>query len=161
MGIIATVGVATNRSFERPDWRVVARVLGPRPAAGSPDRAVLIQHYRTLLPLSLYMPQLHFWPHHNRAITVRELDVVAIGAPRVHLCWWGAACNLCPTRVQASYPVRGFRVVSVQRALQFTVVRMVSDRPVRLTPKLVAPALTATRMRTDELLVQLAVRQPR
>jgi len=158
IGVVAAVGVATDRSFERPDWRVVARALGARPAAGSAPRAILVQHYKTLLPLSLYMPQLKFWPHHNKAIPVRELDVVAISAPRVHLCWWGGACNLSPTRLQAQYAVPGFRMVAVRRVLQFSVMRLVADKPVRLTPKLVAPALTATRMRADELLVQLPPR---
>jgi mannosyltransferase len=53
-GIAAAVGVATERQLERPDWRAVAGVLAPAPAGG---RAILIQHYRDRLPLSLYTPR--------------------------------------------------------------------------------------------------------
>jgi hypothetical protein len=85
---------------------------------------------------------------------VSELDIVAIGAPRVRLCWWGAACNLAPTRLQDSYPVPGFHVVWRRRALQFTVLRLVSSTPVALTPRAVSEALTLTTLRRDELLIQ-------
>jgi mannosyltransferase len=154
IGIVATVGVATNRNFQRPDWRVVARVLGPRPAPGAPGRAILVQHYKTLLPLSLYEPQLKFWPHGNRAIAVSELDVVSFTAPRVHLCWWGAACNLSPSGIQSSYPIAGFRIAWTRSALQFTVMRLVAARPVLLTPGKVRSVLSATSPAKDELLVQ-------
>ncbi len=157
VGVIAAVGVATNRAFQRPDWRAVARVLGPRPAPGAPARAILVQHYKTLLPLSLYEPQLKFWPHGNRAVSVGELDVIAISAPRVHLCWWGAACNVSPTQIQSSYPIPGFTVASEQRTLQFTVMRLVASRQVALTPAKVRAALTMTSLRKDELLVQRPV----
>ena len=154
VGIVATVGVATNRDFQRPDWRAVARVLGPRPAPGVAARAILVQHFRTLLPLSLYEQRLKFWPHGNRAIAVKELDVVSFTAPRVHLCWWGAACNLSTSGIQSSYPIAGFHVVWTRAALQFTVMRLASTRPVLLTPGKVRSVLSATSPAKDELLVQ-------
>ena len=46
------------------------------------------------------------------------------------------------------------REVWRRHALQFTVVRLVSDRPLRLTPHEVAHALKTTRYVNDELLVQ-------
>ena len=56
IGVTAAVGVAAERNLQRPDWRYVARALGPAPARpGIAGRAILIQHYRTLLPLSLYL----------------------------------------------------------------------------------------------------------
>ncbi len=151
-GVVAAVGVATNRSFQRPDWRAVAKVLGSRPPAGSPGRAVLIQHYRDLLPLSLNMPGLRFMG--PRGARVSQLDVISISAPRVPLCWWGAACNLSPTPMQRSYPIRGFHVVWRRRALQFTILALDASKPVHLTPRAVSRALTSTSLRRDDLLVQ-------
>lgn len=158
IGIVAAIGVARDRGFQRPDWRGVARVLGARPAPGVGTRAILIQHYHYLLPLSLYVHGLKAWPHHGHtpygAVRVKELDIVAISAPRVALCWWGAACNMSASPMQRSYPVRGFHQEWVRKAYQFTVMRLVSPTPVALTPQMVSRALTATRLRGDELLMQ-------
>jgi len=152
IGVAAAVGVATNYKFQRPNWRVVAQELGPRPTAGS-DRLILIQHYRTLLPLSLYLPHLHFVPGRGVA-GVRELDVVAFSSPQQPLCWWGAACNLIPSRMQASYHVPGFHPLWLRRVRQFTIMRLVSDRPRHVTPASVSRALHTTSLPRDELLSQ-------
>ncbi len=155
IGVITAGAVAFDRSLQRPDWRVVAGALGPHPPAGG--RAILVQHYRDLLPLSLYEPGLRFWPgrRSGSAIRVRELDVVSFSSPvSAGFCWWGSACNLWGSEVQASYPVPGFHAVSSRHAQQFTVVRMVSSHPVRLTPTAVSTVLTTTNFRNDELLIQ-------
>ena len=168
IGVVTALGVAFDRNLQRPDWRVVARVLGTRQApavaggaaapavtrgAAAPERAILIQHYRDLLPLSLYVPGLHFMG--RGGATVSELDVVSFTSPAsAGFCWWGSACNLWPSRAQASYPVAGFHEVSRRRELQFTVVRLVASHPVRLTPAEVSRALTATRLANDGLIVQ-------
>ena len=160
-GVVAAVGVMSDRNLQRPDWRGPARALGPRPAAGAgagagtgtgAGRAILVQHYRELLPLSLYLPGLESFPH--RGSRVSELDVISIAAPRVRLCWWGAACNLTGSHMQSAYPIPGFRLVSRTRAFQFTVLRMVAATPVRLTSQIVSRALTTTSLRRDELLLQ-------
>jgi hypothetical protein len=155
-GIVAAVGVSMNRNLERPDWRVVARILGARPvatAAGASARAIFVQHYRELLPLSLYLPGLKAVKH--GAVTVSEIDVVSFTSPPSNdFCWWGSACNLWPSVAQRTYPIRGFRELWRRRALQFTVVRLVSSRPVSLTPHAMARALKTTRYVNDELLVQ-------
>jgi len=150
-GLIAAVGVATESKFQRPDWRVVARALGPAPAGGV-TRAILVQHYRDLLPLSLYEPGLRFMLRGQAS--VRELDVVAIDAPRVRLCWYGAACNLSGSRMQSAYPIPGFRELWRRRANQFTIMRLVADKPVLITRRDVAQALRATTLGRDELLLQ-------
>jgi mannosyltransferase len=152
-GIVAAVGVATNRDFQRPDWRAVAHVLGSRPASGAPARAILVQRYRELLPLSLYLPGLKAWPG-RRPIAVKELDVVSMSTPSVPLCWWGAACNLIPSRMQASYPIAGFHELWRRRTGDFRILRLVSSTPVVLTPPIVSRVLTTTTMRHDELLIQ-------
>jgi 4-amino-4-deoxy-L-arabinose transferase-like glycosyltransferase len=151
VGVVAAVGVAGDRSLQRPDWRAAARALGPRPSAAG--RMILIQEYRTLLPLSLYLKGLHFW-RRQPFETVGEFDVIAVRAPRVKLCWWGAACNLTPSPAQPVYPIPGFVEVSRRRAYQFTVVRMLARHPVTLTRATVASALTATKLSHDGLIVQ-------
>lgn len=150
IGITATVGVAANRTLQRPDWRYVARALGPSEAAG---RAILIQHYRTLLPLSLYLPGLHLLG--RRGARVDQLDVIAMSSPQQPLCWWGAACNLIPSRMQRRYAIRGFRAEWTRRVLQFQIQQLVARRPVMLTPGDVSRALRSTRLRRDVLEYQL------
>jgi mannosyltransferase len=154
VGVIATIGIASDRSYQRPDWRGVARLLGARPPAGSPGRAILIQHYRDLLPLSLYLPGLKFLRAGGARVT--ELDIVSFTSPpSAGFCWWGSACNLWPSRMQASYPIAGLRPVWRRRVYQFTVLHMVaSGAPVTLTASSVAPALRTTTLREDDLLVQ-------
>jgi mannosyltransferase len=152
MGVTTALGVAFDRNYERPDWRVVARALGTDAPAGG--RAILVQHYRDLLPLSLYVPGLKFW-RGDVATRVSEFDVVSFTSPAsAGFCWWGSACNLWPSRAQSAYPIAGFREVSEQHVLQFTVIRMVASRPVSVTPAEVARALTATHLVNDELILQ-------
>ncbi len=152
MGVTTALGVAFDRNYERPDWRVVARALGTHAPAGG--RAILVQHYRDLLPLSLYLPGLKFW-RSDAPMRVREFDVVSFTSPAsAGFCWWGSACNLWPSRAQSAYPIAGFREVSEQHVLQFTVIRMVASRPVSVTPAQVARALTATHLSGDELILQ-------
>jgi hypothetical protein len=154
IGVFAVGAVAFDRNLQRPDWRGVARVLGPRPTV-SGGRVILVLHYRTLLPLSLYMPGLKFWRGHNPPpVSTRELDIVSIAAPRVRLCWWGSACNLTPGTMQSSYPLHGFRELWVRHVYQFTIMRLVAPRPVTLTQQEISSALTTTFLRRDELLLQ-------
>ena len=80
--------------------------------------------------------------------------MVAISAPRVRLCWWGAACNLNPSPLQSSYRIPGFHVAWVRHAFQFSIIRLVAPRPVVVSPAMVAQALTGTTLRADNLLVQ-------
>ncbi len=158
IGAGSAIAIANNRDFQRPDWRGVARLLGTHPPAraptGSPGRAILIQHYRDLLPLSLYLPGLTFM--HGSGAPVSELDVVSFTSPpSAGFCWWGSACNLWPSKMQATYPIPGFRVSWRRRSYQFTVLHMVATGgPVRLTPASVSRALRATTLRQDDLLLQ-------
>jgi hypothetical protein len=151
IGIVAAVGVARDRNLQRPDWRGVAHVLG-RPATGS--RLILLQHYRDLLPLSLYVPHLKFMRSHGERVS--ELDVISFTSPpSAGFCWWGSACNLWPSRLQPSYAISGFSVVSRTRVNQFTVLRLLSPRgPVFVSALAVAGSLQTTRFRNDALLIQ-------
>jgi uncharacterized membrane protein len=152
IGITAAIGVAADHNLQRPDWRTVARALGTEPPAGSPGRAILIQHYLTLLPLSLYLPRLHAL--HRGGVDVNQLDVISFRSPRESFCWWGAACNLTPSEMQSSYPILGFRIVSRRQVEQFTILELASRAPVRLTRAAVSAALVTTRLHRDELLIQ-------
>ena len=149
-GVVSAVGVAVNRSLERPDWRPLARALGPAPA--HVGRAILIQHYKVLLPLSLYEPRLRFMP--GGGALVDELDVISIRSPQENACWWGAACNLIPSQLQPSYQVPGFRAVGEQHILQFTLLRLRAARPVHLTREMVSRALRTTELRGDGLILE-------
>ena len=115
---------------------------------------ILVQHYRDLLPLSLYLPGLRFM--RGRGAAVSELDVITFTSPpSAGFCWWGSACNLWPSRLQASYAIPGFSVVSRSRVEQFTVLRMTTGgRPVFVSAGAVARALRTTRFQNDELLLQ-------
>lgn len=100
------------------------------------------------------MPGLKHWPG-NASVQVRELDVVSfISPPSTGLCWWGAACNLWPSRMQSSYPVAGFHPVLQRGALQFTILRLRSTTGAPLTPAAVARVLSTTNFRDDKLLIQ-------
>jgi 4-amino-4-deoxy-L-arabinose transferase-like glycosyltransferase len=153
IGVTGAAAVQRNRDYQRPDWRGVARLLGSRPAPGSGARVILVQHYRDLLPLSLDLPGLRFLP--ARGALVGELDVVSFTSPPSGgFCWWGSACNLWPSALQAAYPVAGFRAVSRRHFHQFTVLRMVSTPPLPVTRQEVAQVLRTTRLQNDGLLVQ-------
>jgi mannosyltransferase len=152
IGLTAAIGVATDYSLQRPDWRVVARTLGPGPPPGS-TRLILIQHYRTLLPLSLYLHGLRFL-RGPAASGVRELDVIAISSPQQPLCWWGAACNLIPSQLQSRYDVPGFSRLWVRSVRQFTIMRLVAARAERVTVGEVSRTLHTTTLAHDELLIQ-------
>ncbi len=153
IGVVGAVGVHADRAYQRPDWRGVARVLGIRPSAGTGARVILVQHYRDLLPLSLYFPGLRFI--RGRGATVRELDVVSFTSPPSGgFCWWGSACNLWPSRIQAGYQIQGFHELWRRQIYQFTVLRMVAASPTRVAPAEISSALHTTRLANDELLVQ-------
>ncbi len=50
--------------------------------------------------------------------------------------------------------MRGMHVLWRRRVRQFTILRLVSDRPVLLTRAAVSSVLRTTRLRRDELLLQ-------
>jgi 4-amino-4-deoxy-L-arabinose transferase-like glycosyltransferase len=151
IGVATAVGVALDRHYERPDWRSVAALLGHRPAGG--PRAIFVQHYRDLLPLSLYLPRLRWMP--KRGAKVSEVDVVTFSSPpSAGFCWWGSACNVWPSQMQARYSLAGFHAVWRRQVLQFTVLRLVSASPRPVSGRELRPVLTATRYRNDELLYQ-------
>jgi 4-amino-4-deoxy-L-arabinose transferase-like glycosyltransferase len=153
IGVFATVGIATERSMQRPDWRYVARALAPATpmVPGGPGRAILVQHYTYLLPLSVYLPRLRVLHVPER---VDQIDVISVVSPSQPLCWWGAACNLIPSAMQRRYDIAGFHVVSRRHVLQWTILTLRARHPVLVSRPDVARALHSTSLRRDELIYQ-------
>ena len=168
IGVAVVIDVDTNTNLQRPDWRVVARALGPAgagPIPGKPGwysypppafgsgRIVLIQHYRDLLPLSLYEHGL--MAMHGRRAFVSQIDVVSFTDPKTPgFCWWGSACNLWPSVAQTSWSIPGFHVDSIAHVNQFTVVRLGAASPLWVTRAELRAALTETRLPNDDPLFQ-------
>jgi mannosyltransferase len=153
VGLVAAIGVAVDQDLQRPDWRAVARAIGTqRPALA--ERAIVLQHENELLPLGLDMPGLRFFDRRRGAL-VSELDVIA--AKRTHgwFCWWGSACNLAPTPLDTAVHIRGFHPFGpVLQVGKFSILRLRSVRPVRLTAREISRGLTKTGLYSDGLLIQ-------
>jgi uncharacterized membrane protein len=66
------IDVQTHPNLERPDWRNVARALGP---AREP-RAVLAADGTTADPLKIYLPGVSWVQPHSRRVLLSEIDVV-------------------------------------------------------------------------------------
>ncbi len=151
LGVVATVSVATDDVLQRPDWPAVAGALGPWPRAGQPaDATRLLVFQRNVWLASLtqaYMTRTHKLSH-GKPHNVTEIDIVANSSPsgsNEHwLCWWGAGCNLYPSRLQPSYAIPGFHAISTIHVKQFTILRLVSDRPRRVYQNEFKTALSAT-----------------
>jgi hypothetical protein len=154
LGATATVSVATDAGLQRPDWPAVVRTLGPWPAAHEPPgttRLLLFQRNPWLESLThVYMTDTRSVARRKQVLAVGEIDVIANssppGADKHWLCWWGAGCNLYPSRLQAGYAIPGFHAVSRVRVKQFTILKLVADRPRRVTRGELGRALTATRL---------------
>jgi mannosyltransferase len=68
----ATLQVQTHPALERPDWRNVARALGPTDA----PRAVYVADGTTADPLKIYMPRVDWVQPQGRIVKIDEIDVV-------------------------------------------------------------------------------------
>jgi mannosyltransferase len=161
VGVTATVSVATDATLQRPDWPAVVRALGPWPRAGQPagaTRLLVFQRNVWLESLThVYMTHTR-WLAHDKPHDVSEIDVIANSSPpgsnKHWLCWWGAGCNLYPSRLQASYAIPGFHAVSTTRVNQFTILRLASDRPRRVHQGQIKSAMRRARSPHYGLLIQ-------
>lgn len=133
IGITAVISVDTTYAFQRPDWRLVANVLGPWPARGdspSDGRIIVIQDNPGPLPLGLYLKGLRFIKtptlHH-----IVEIDFIAAEtqAGLGGFCWWGSECNLVPSRLNRRYVIPGFHIVARRRVRYFHILVMRASRP--------------------------------
>jgi mannosyltransferase len=153
VGLVAAIGVAVDSTLQRPDWRGVAHAIGSRPPTGA-GRAILIEDYIFLMPLAIDVPGLRFVK--SRGARVNELDVIAIKAPpNSWFCWWGSECNLIRSPLDTSIHVSGFhRYGPVLRVGQFSILRLRSSVPIRLTPRALSRGLTKSALRNDSFTVQ-------
>jgi mannosyltransferase len=139
VGLTAVAAVAAEPRLQRPDWRAVARAIGP-----GPTRAVLIVNGCESLPLSLYLSGLRSIP--TGGATVNEVDVIRASHQSswyvVLSSGWYVVCR--PSEAHpAPLPSRlgGFRAAgSPMRVNQFSIQRLRSARPLHLTPQTFARA---------------------
>jgi 4-amino-4-deoxy-L-arabinose transferase-like glycosyltransferase len=68
----AAVRVQSRPYLERPNWRAVARALGP----ATVSRVVLASNGTTADPLKIYLPGVDWTEPPGRVLTIREVDVV-------------------------------------------------------------------------------------
>ena len=68
----ATVQVQTHGYYQRPDWRSVARALGP----ATVPRAIIAANGFTADPLKIYLPRVNWVQPQSTRILVGEIDVV-------------------------------------------------------------------------------------
>jgi mannosyltransferase len=69
---VAAIVVQTHPYLQRPQWRNVARVLGPAPV----PRAILVADGTTADPLKIYLPNVTWVQPHARSVLIGEIDVV-------------------------------------------------------------------------------------
>ncbi|HET9093856.1 MAG TPA: hypothetical protein VFN36_02125, partial [Solirubrobacteraceae bacterium] len=137
IGLTAVVSVDTDFRFQRPNWQLVARALGPWPAPGQgpmDGRIVVVQDNPGIMPLGLYLRDLHYISQATLP-QVTEIDVIA-ALPHHHLggfCWWGSECNLVPSRLRRRYAIPGFHLVGRSRVRDFGILRLRSARPRAVT----------------------------
>jgi mannosyltransferase len=126
--VFAQVKISSNSQYQRPDWRGVARALGPAPRSG---RAIVAYDGELAAgPLATYLPRVA-WTQAAGASPVSEIDVVGRA--------WQAVGNPLPS---------GMRVIGVKVVEDFRVARFALATPRRLSqpqvdaqaPSLLGPA---------------------
>ncbi|MGH2859032.1 MAG: glycosyltransferase family 39 protein, partial [Solirubrobacteraceae bacterium] len=131
-GVLAAVSLAvvvlvdTEPRYQRADWRDAAAALGSPPGV----RAMVVTPGSGLIPLQAYLPHLGAL---TRPVSVRELDVIALGAQST------GAGIAAPPRGPAPVPPP-FHLVRDVRGDTFTALRYMSASPVTVTPATVAAA---------------------
>ncbi len=133
IGLTAAVSVATTYAFQRPNWQLLADLLGPWPqhrTAARDARIVMIQDNPGGMPLGLYFNNLRYIKTAS-VHDVSAIDVIAVADTHTHesFCWWGSACNLVPSRLDRDYSIPGFHIVARRRVRQFRVLELRSAHP--------------------------------
>jgi hypothetical protein len=137
---VTAVDVQTHPYLQRPDWRNVARSLGP----ATVPRAIFAADGTTADPLKIYLPGVTWAQPHDRSVLIREVDVVG-ATKRLRL--------VTATR-------RGGGVGGSRREAQVSLAEPPEGSPV---PRSVSPsgARLITRFRVDNWIVaRFALRHP-
>ena len=134
----ATLHVQTHAYLQRPDWRGVARALGP----ASIPRAIIAANGFTADPLKIYLPRVKWAQPQSEKVLVQEIDVVGarkqvslrpvrIVLPKQPPIW--------VTPIGAPTPAltapRGARLIDRFAVRNWVVGRFALDRPQRLSVK--------------------------
>lgn len=127
LSLAIVVGVAADRQYQRPDWRGLARALGPGPAGGA--RALVVSPANGELALRYYRPAIRTMGPAGAA--VREVDVIAVAGSRDP----GKQPQL-PPLVGTTLAVPGFGPPSRAAASTYELLRFraVGAAPVRVGP---------------------------
>ncbi|MBV9942662.1 MAG: glycosyltransferase family 39 protein [Solirubrobacterales bacterium] len=134
----ATIQVQTHPYLQRPDWRSVARALGP---ANAP-RAIIAANGFTADPLKIYLPRVKWAQPQSQKVLVGEVDVVGdrkqvalrpvrIVLPKQPPIWLTAVGAPTP----ALTAPRGARLIDRFVVRNWIVGRFALERPTRLTVK--------------------------
>jgi hypothetical protein len=94
----AAIDVQTHAYLQRPQWRNVARALGPAPV----ERAVLASNGTTADPLKIYMPHVDWVQPKGAPVRISEIDVVG-ATKRVALAT--SVPHAAPSREEAEVAV--------------------------------------------------------
>ncbi|MFZ1995304.1 MAG: hypothetical protein WAU75_14415, partial [Solirubrobacteraceae bacterium] len=161
---VSAVRVQTDGRYQRPDWRKVARALGP----ATRPRAILAAGGATADPLEIYLPHVDWLQPSGRRVPIGEIDVVGALkrlplAPPTHPSPLGA------TRRAPRSPKRGSslpslvappgtRLIGRVRVASWVVARYVFAHPQRLSIQQIAARAPAYFHHTPAAL--LAFTQP-
>jgi hypothetical protein len=101
------IRIATDRQYQRPDWRAVAHALG----SASGPRAIVAYDDLATDPLKLYLPRVA-WTNPAAPVAVSEVDVVGY-----------------PLQTVADRLPAGVRLLSTRRVEDFLIFRFSIERP--------------------------------
>jgi mannosyltransferase len=164
MFIYATIQVQTHGYFQRPDWRSVARALGP----ATVPRAIVAANGFTADPLKIYLPRSNWVQPQSQKVLVQEVDIVGdrkqlpLRAVRVVLphqppMWLRS--RGAPTPALVAPP--GTRLVDRFVVRNWIIGRFVLDRPGRLSVKQLIQLAPEYFHRTPNALLIFFQRPPR
>ena len=137
---VAAVRVQTDGRYQRPDWRKVARALGP----ATRPRAILAADGTTADPLKIYLTGVNWTQPRGRRVPISEIDVIAALkrlrlARATHRSKVGAAPS--PTRGRALPSLvapPGTRLIARARVASWVIARYAFAHPQRLSIQQVA-----------------------
>jgi mannosyltransferase len=131
---VAATQVQTHAYLQRPDWRAVARALGP----ATVPRAILAADGTTADPLKIYLPNVTWVQLHDRRVRIGEVDVVG-ASKRLRLASGGALAGTAstPPRFGSSPPrsisPRGAQLLTRLRVDNWIIARFALDHPVPIS----------------------------
>jgi mannosyltransferase len=127
----ATIQVQTHASLERPDWRNVARALGP----AQTTRAIYVANGVTADPLKIYLPHVSWVQPQKRVVRITEIDVVG-ALKRLPLA--GDPTSTASPKPTLGRPVPrsvappGTRLIARFRVDSWIVARLALTHPIRI-----------------------------